>query len=76
MGEPAFAPDITRHEVVKAGGGDLATLASGAYKDETIRVIAAGPAMVVRRLFDDGRLDGIIRMGSGGKRRGRRSARQ
>jgi len=26
MGEPAFAPDITRQEVVKAGGGDLATL--------------------------------------------------
>ena len=27
MGEPAFAPDITRKEVASAGGGDLAYLA-------------------------------------------------
>jgi len=47
MGEPAFAPDITRQEVVKAGGGDLATLASGAYKDEAMRVMAAGLATLV-----------------------------
>ena len=33
MGEPVFTPDITRQEVANAGGGDLATLASGAYKD-------------------------------------------
>ena len=46
MGEPAFAPDITRQEVAKAGGGDLATLASGAYKDETMRLMAASPAVM------------------------------
>jgi uncharacterized protein (UPF0261 family) len=66
MGEPAFAPDITRQEVVKAGGGDLATLASGEHKDEAMRIMAAGLAVVVRRLFDEGRLDGIIGMGGGG----------
>jgi uncharacterized protein (UPF0261 family) len=55
MGVPAFAPDITRPEVAKAGGGDLANLASGAQKDETLRVMTAGLAMVVRRLFDDSR---------------------
>jgi uncharacterized protein (UPF0261 family) len=66
MGEPAFAPDITRQEVAKAGGGDLALLASGGHKDEAMRVMAAGLAVVVRRLFDEGRLDGIIGMGGGG----------
>ena len=66
MGEPAFAPDITRQEVAKAGGGDLATLASGGHKDEAMRVMAAGLAVVVRRLFDEGRLNGIIGMGGGG----------
>jgi hypothetical protein len=29
-GEPAVAPDITRQDVAKAGGGDLATMVSGA----------------------------------------------
>ena len=45
MGEPAFATDITRQEVAKAGGGDLATLASGGYKDGVMRVMAVGPAV-------------------------------
>jgi len=66
MGEPAFAPDITRQEVAKAGGGDLAYMASGKHKDEAMRIMAAGLAVVVRRLFDEGRLDGIIGMGGGG----------
>jgi uncharacterized protein (UPF0261 family) len=66
MGEPTFAPDITRQEVAKAGCGDLATLASGEHKDEAMRIMAAGLAVVVRRLFDEGRLDGIIGMGGGG----------
>jgi len=66
MGEPVFTPDITRQEVANAGGGDLATLASGEHKDEAMRVMAAGLAVVVRRLFDEGRLDGIIGMGGGG----------
>ncbi|HEX7620172.1 MAG TPA: Tm-1-like ATP-binding domain-containing protein [Anaerolineales bacterium] len=66
MGEPAFVPDITRQEVAKAGGGDLSFLASGGHKDEAMRVMAAGLAVVVRHLFDEGRLDGIIGMGGGG----------
>ena len=66
MGEPAFAPDITRQEVAKAGGGDLTRLASGEHKDEAMRIMAAGLVVVVRRLFDQGRLDGIIGMGGGG----------
>jgi len=66
MGEPAFAPDITRQEVARAGGGQLTSLASGQHKDEAMRIMAAGLAVVVRRLFDQGRLDGIIGMGGGG----------
>jgi uncharacterized protein (UPF0261 family) len=66
MGEPAFQPDITRQEVARAGGGDLADLASGGKKDEAMQVMAAGLVEVVRRLYADGRLDGIIGMGGGG----------
>jgi uncharacterized protein (UPF0261 family) len=66
MGEPAFTPDITRQEVAKAGGGDLTVLASGDHKDEAMRVMATGLAVVVRSLYDEGRLDGIIGMGGGG----------
>jgi uncharacterized protein (UPF0261 family) len=66
MGEPAFAPDITRQEVAKAGGGDLATLASGDHKDEAMQVMATGLTVIVRQLYEQGELDGIIGMGGGG----------
>jgi uncharacterized protein (UPF0261 family) len=66
MGEPTLAPDITRAEVAEAGGGDLAHLASGEHKDEAMQVMAAGLAAVVRRLYDEGKLDGIFSMGGSG----------
>ena len=66
MGQPTFTPDVTRAEVAQAGGGDLAYLASGAHKDEAMRVMAAGLAVVTRRLYQQGQLDGMLGMGGSG----------
>ena len=66
MQAPAFAPDISREEVAAAAGGDLAYLASGEHKDEAMQTMATGLAVVVRKLFEQGKLDGIIGMGGGG----------
>lgn len=66
MGEPEFAPDVTRQDVAAAGGGDLAHLASGAHKDEAMETMARGLTAIVRRLHDQNRLDGIIGMGGSG----------
>jgi uncharacterized protein (UPF0261 family) len=66
MAAPSFAPDIPREAVIAAGGGDLAHLASGDHKDEAMRCVAAGLAVVVRRLYDEGKLDGILGMGGSG----------
>ena len=66
LGEPAFAPDITGEEVARAGGGDLSTLRSGQHKDLAMKVMAAGLASIVRRLYDEGNLQGIIGMGGTG----------
>ena len=66
MGEPPFAPNIKRDEVVEAAGGDAARLASGEHKDEAMKTMATGLAVVVRRLYDEGKLDGIIGMGGSG----------
>jgi uncharacterized protein (UPF0261 family) len=63
LGEPAFAPDIDRAEVAVAGGGDLDRWRSGEHKDEAMAGMAAGLAVVVRRLYDQGRLDGVVSMG-------------
>lgn len=66
LGEPAFEPDIGREEIAKAGGGDLAYLCSGEHKDEAMKTMATGIAVIVRRLYEEGRLDGILGMGGGG----------
>ena len=66
MQAPAFAPDISREEVAAAAGGDLAYLASGEHKDEAMQTMATGLAVVVRKLFEQGKLDGIMGMGGGG----------
>ena len=66
MGQPLFEPDIKRAEVVQAAGGDLAYLASGDHKDEAMKTMATGLTVVIRRLFDESKLDGIIGMGGSG----------
>ncbi len=66
MGEPHFEPDVKREEVAEAGGSNLGYLASGEHKDEAMRTMATGLAVVVHRLYDDGKLDGIIGMGGSG----------
>ena len=66
LGEPAFVPDVGRAEVALAGGGDLDRWRSGQHKDEAMAGMAAGLAVVVRRLYDQGRLDGIVSMGGSG----------
>ena len=66
MGRAMFEPDVDRREVSEAGGGDLAHLASGEHKDEAMQTMARGLAVVVRRLYDEGKLDGILGMGGTG----------
>jgi uncharacterized protein (UPF0261 family) len=66
LGEPLFTPDVARHEVALAGGGDLSHLGSGEHKDEAMQVMASGLAVVVRKLYDEGKLDGILGMGGTG----------
>ena len=66
LGEPGFLPDISREVVVSAAGGDLEALRSGKHRDEALSVMGRGLAVIARRLFDEGKLDGILGMGGSG----------
>ncbi len=63
LGAPAFAPDISRHEVAKAGGHALEDLLAGRDRGKSIATMAAGATVVVRRLFEEGRIQGLISLG-------------
>lgn len=66
LGHPFFQPDIPRQQVAEAGGGDIAMFYSGEHKDKAMQVMADGLASIVRKLYEDGKLDGIIGMGGSG----------
>jgi len=64
--EPEVAPQISSREVAAAGDGDLERLRATRDKAEAMRVMQCGLARVVRDLFAEGRLDGILGMGGTG----------
>ncbi len=66
MGMGALKADISAEEIAAAGDGDLAYFRTGAHKDEAMAIMARGAALIARRLYDEGRLDGIISMGGSG----------
>jgi uncharacterized protein (UPF0261 family) len=66
FGEPPFAPDISAAEVAKAGGADRAALAAANDRGNAVDAMAAGAAIILKRLYDEGRMHGVIAMGGGG----------
>ncbi len=61
-----FPVDIEAGEVAEAGGKSAVALRESKDRGEAMKVMAAGAPVVVRRLYDAGRFDGIIGMGGTG----------
>jgi uncharacterized protein (UPF0261 family) len=62
VNEPLVEPDVLRQEVARAAGGDVAFGDRGA----AVEAMARGAEAVVRRLHEEGRLDGILALGGSG----------
>ncbi len=65
VGEPPFEPDISADEVARAGGSSLAELRASGDKAVAMQVMQAGLRQVVKGLYEQGRLGGILGMGGG-----------
>jgi uncharacterized protein (UPF0261 family) len=63
---PGFPPDITRQEVAAAAGADFEALAAARDRGAAITAMASGAEAVVRRLHEEGRLDGALALGGTG----------
>jgi uncharacterized protein (UPF0261 family) len=59
-------PDIARDEVARAGGADVAELGTAADRGSAVTAMAAGAEQIVRRLYDEGKLSGILALGGSG----------
>ncbi len=63
LDQPSIPADVSRAEVARAGGDDLAALAAVRDKARAMEVMPRGAAAVAARLHAEGRLDGIIGIG-------------
>jgi uncharacterized protein (UPF0261 family) len=63
---PGFPPDITRQEVAAAAGADFDALMAARDRGAAITAMAEGAEVVVRRLYEEGRLDGALALGGTG----------
>jgi uncharacterized protein (UPF0261 family) len=63
LGTPSLAPDVSNLEVAAAAGSTLAEIA--AYGDENLAMakMAEGAARLARRLYDAGRVQGVMILG-------------
>lgn len=66
LGSPQFHPDVSAEEVAAAGGVKLADLIARHDRGEAMEVMNRGAAVVVRKLHEAGKFDGIISMGGSG----------
>lgn len=64
--EPTIRPDISRHEVAKAGGIDLEALMARKDRGECVVAMSEAAPKLMAKLAAEGRIDGVISLGGGG----------
>jgi uncharacterized protein (UPF0261 family) len=64
--EPQIDADLTHDDVAAAAGADLAALRGAGDRGAAVEAMCRGSAEVVRRLHDEGRLDGLLCVGGSG----------
>jgi uncharacterized protein (UPF0261 family) len=66
LGPPATAADVTREQVAAAAGIDLAGLTAAGDRGAAMTAMCAAAPVVVRRLYEEGRCDGVLAAGGSG----------
>lgn len=65
LGQPSIEASVTRQEVARAGGGELAELIAAGDKGRAIQTMIDGTRVLVTRLYAEGKLGGVIALGGG-----------
>jgi len=63
---PSIQPDVTREEVAKAAGIDLAPLIERKDRGECVAAMAKASAVLLEKLVSEKKIDGVIALGGGG----------
>lgn len=60
---PTFPPDISREQLFAAAGTSHEAVLRKQDRGEAVSLAAAGAAKLVRKLFDEGKVDGVLALG-------------
>ena len=63
---PKMQPDISREEVARVAGFDLATLVARRDRGESVAAMSQGAPAILTRLLAEKKIDGVISLGGGG----------
>lgn len=63
---PTLKPDITREEVAKLAGIDLAAVLAKNDRGEAVAAMSKAAPVVLSKLQSEGKIDGVISLGGGG----------
>ena len=63
---PKLAPNITREEVARAAGVDLAALVARKDRGEAVAAMSKGAPVILAKLVEERKIDGVISLGGGG----------
>ena len=63
LGDTNFPVTVSKHQVAEAAGTTIADLIALGEEGEAFERMSAGAAVMTRRLFDQGRFDGMIALG-------------
>ena len=66
LGPPTAVPDVSRAEVAAAAGIDVEALTAAADRGAAVLAMCAAAPVVVRRLYDEGRCQGVLAAGGSG----------
>jgi uncharacterized protein (UPF0261 family) len=63
---PKLQPNITREEVARAAGVDLAALVARKDRGEAVAAMSKGAPVILAKLVEEKKIDGVISLGGGG----------
>lgn len=66
LGEPIFAPDITRHDVAAAADTSIEALVAADDRGAAIAALSRGARAILSRLHDECRVQGVAALGGSG----------
>lgn len=64
--DPMFPPDVTAEEIAEAGGAKLADLVAKKDRGEAMAVMTRGATAITKKLYAEGKFDGILSAGGSG----------